>query len=468
MFINGQYVAARSSDRIALTNPATEAVFDHVADGNEADVDAAVGAARAAAADWKATPPADRAAIIDRIADGIVARAAEMDALVTKENGAPAWWAGYVGSGSQFLYRNAAHLARTIEFEVPRQTNSGRSIYRHEPIGVVAAIAPWNSPQVLLASKIGPALAAGCPVVVKPSPETGLDGLMLGEIAQEAGVPAGVLNIVNGGRVTGAALVAHAGIDMVSFTGSTAAGRAIASVCGQQLKKVSAELGGKSAAIVLDDTDIEVFAKSIISDVMPYSGQVCYTTSRIIVHRSRHDEVLECLRSVLAAAQVGDPTDPATLFGPLITTVQRDKVEGYIRSGVAEGARLVLGGGRPKGLDRGYFVEPTIFVDVDPRMKIYQEEIFGPVVGLTVFDTDDEAVALHNDSEYGLSGAIFGGDLDRVNAVARRLDTGRIIVNNAKGASRYSCLMKTSGLGNVGDMETLDTFLQMKNITQPV
>ena len=331
---------------------------------------------------------------------------------------------------------------------------------------MVAAIVPWNAPQVLLASKIGPALAAGCTVVVKPSPETSLDALLLAEIAGEAGIPAGALNVVTGGRETGAGLVRHTGVDMVSFTGSTAAGREIASVCGQQLKPVSAELGGKSAAVVLADADLAAFAESVTTDLVPYSGQVCYANTRVLVHRSRLDEVLDCLRTTLAGAPLGDPADPGTVFGPLVSAVQRERVEGYIRSGLEEGARLVLGGSRPDGPSRGYYVEPTIFVDVDPRMRIFQEEIFGPVLAVVPFADDDEAVALANDSTYGLAGAVFGSDLERATGVARRMETGRIIVNNARGASRFSSLYKSSGLGTVGDL-TLSTFLQPKNITQP-
>jgi acyl-CoA reductase-like NAD-dependent aldehyde dehydrogenase len=320
---------------------------------------------------------------------------------------------------------------------------------------------------VLLASKVGPALAAGCTVVAKPSPETTLDALVLMEIAKEVGFPPGVLNLVSGGRETGAALVRHRGTDMVSFTGSTVAGRAIASVCGEQLKPVSAELGGKSAAVLLEDADLEVFSQSLMTDLIPYSGQVCYMCSRILVHQRRFDEVVELLSASIEAAPVGDPTNPETMVGPLISSLQRDKVESLIASGLDEGARLVLGGGRPEGLERGFYVEPTIFVDVRPEMRIFQEEIFGPVLTIVAFTGDDEAIALENDSTYGLSGTLFGQDLDHANAVARRMETGRISINGGRGASRFSSLRKDSGLGTVGDMDSLATFLQTKNIIQP-
>jgi len=468
LFIEGEFVSAKSSARVGLVNPATEEVVGHVPDANEQDIDLAVSAAQRALPAWRATSPTERARLLDALTDGIEARAAEMDALLTKENGAPGYWAAYTGSGGRFLYKNAARLAASLQVEEVRESPAGRSLLQHEPVGVVGAIVPWNSPQVLLASKVGPALAAGCTVVAKPSPETSLDTYLLAEIMNEVGFPPGVVNIVTGGRDAGAALVRHADVNMVSFTGSTAAGRSIASVCGEQLKPVSAELGGKSAAVLLEDVDLGLFAQSIMSEVIPFSGQVCYACTRILVHRSRFDEVLDLLRTTLEQAPVGDPTDPSTMFGPLITAVQRDKVEGYISSGLAEGARLVLGGGRPAGLSKGFYVEPTIFVDVRPEMRIYQEEIFGPVLAVVPFSDDDEAIALENNSDYGLSGTVFGQDLDHANAIARRMQTGRVMVNGGRGASRFSSLRKASGLGTVGDMDSLATYLQTKNITQPV
>ncbi len=344
LYIDGAFVPSTGSARIGLTNPATEERFAQVADANGADVDAAVSAARRALPAWRETTAAERAGILVKIADGIAGRAGEMDALVMKENGATKQWAGYVASGGHFLYRGAAAMIANFLREEVRETSAGKSLWRNEPIGVVGAIVPWNSPQVLIASKVGPALAAGCTVVLKPSPETGLDGIMLAEIMHEAGVPKGVVNVVNGGRETGAALVANEGVDMVSFTGSTVAGRAIASVCGQQLKRVSAELGGKSAAVLMADVDLDVFKPTIFAEVFPYSGQVCYAQSRILVHRSRFDEVVQLFMGVLSASKVGDPTEADTMFGPLITAGARDKVEGYIKSALDEGARCILGG----------------------------------------------------------------------------------------------------------------------------
>ena len=467
LFIGGAFIPSGSGASIELVNPATEEVFGSIPDGDERDVDKAVAAAHEALPAWRATPPAERARLLGALAAGIEARAAEMDELVTRENGAPGYWASYVGSGGRFLYLNAARLAAAFRDEEIQEAPSGSSLLVHEPLGVVAAIVPWNSPQVLLASKVGPALAAGNTVVAKPSPETTLDAYLLMQIAQEVGFPAGVLNLLSGGRDTGAALVRHERVDMVSFTGSTAAGRAIASVCGEQLKPVSAELGGKSAAVLLEDADLGVFSEALLTDLIPYSGQVCYMCSRIVVHERRFDEVVELLSTLLKGAPVGDPTDPATQVGPLISAIQRAKVEDLIASGLAQGARLVLGGGRPAGLERGYYVEPTIFVDVTPQMRLYQEEIFGPVLTVVPFASDEEAVALANDTSYGLSGTLFGEDLEHANAVARRIETGRISLNGGRGASRFSSLRKDSGLGTVGDMDSLATFLQTKNIIQP-
>jgi acyl-CoA reductase-like NAD-dependent aldehyde dehydrogenase len=466
VYVDGRFVASTTSARIDLVDPATEETFARVADGCDADVDHAVAAARSALPAWRDSSVAARMDLLHAIADGIAARAAEIDALVTRENGAPRAWASFVGSGGQHVFRGAAAALAAFNREEERTSGAGRSLLCNDPVGVVGAIVPWNSPQVLTAAKIGPALAAGCTVVLKPSPETTLDAFVLAEIIGAAGAPAGVVNVVSGGRGTGAALVRHGGVDMVSFTGSTAAGRDIASVCGQQLKRVSAELGGKSAVVLLEDADVDDFAASIATDVLPYSGQVCYANTRVLVHRRRFDEVLGALRAYIEQSPVGDPSDPATVFGPLITAMARDKVEGYIASGRADGARVVVGGGRPAHQPKGFFVEPTLFIEVRPEMRIFQEEIFGPVLVIVPFADDDEAIALANSSSYGLAGAVFGGDTDHATAIARRMETGRVIVNRAAGASRYSSLYKSSGLGTVGELGPAN-FLAPKNITQP-
>ena len=467
IFVDGSFVPAHSSQRIDLVNPATEEVFATVVDADETDVDTAVRSARLAFDSWRNSTLQERADVLLAIADGIEARAAEMIDVLMTANGATRQWAAYVGPGSAFIYRGWAQFVLNEGYEEVRPGQGGHSVYQREPLGVVAAIVPWNSPQVLLASKIAPALAAGCTIVAKPSPETTLDTYLLAEIIREKGLPPGIVNVVSGGRDTGAALVGHWGVDYVSFTGSTAAGRRIAALCGEQLKGVSAELGGKSAIIICEDADMAVVEDLLWSEVIPYSGQVCYMCSRVLVHRSRYDEIVEFLRSRLAGAKVGDPFAEDTMFGPLITPAARAKVEELIASAKDEGATLVLGGGRPAGLDKGYFVEPTLFVDVKPEMRIFQEEIFGPVLMVVPFADDDEAVALHNDSAYGLSGNIVGADLAHAEAIARRLDTGRVLINGSRGYGRASALYKDSGLGRVGDMDTLTQFTKTKNITVP-
>ena len=359
-------------------------------------------------------------------------------------------------------------LAEELRVEEDRSLAGGRSLVRHEPVGVVGAIVPWNAPQSLLSMKVGPALAAGCTIVVKPSPETSLDAFLFAEITESAGLPPGVVNVVSGGKSTGAALVANRGSDKISFTGSTLAGRMIATECARQLKPVSAELGGKSAAILLEDADLGIFEDSIIRRCLPYSGQVCFSCTRVLVDKGRYAEVLDLVVNTLGKAPIGDPRDPSTIFGPLVTSAQRDRVEAYIASGLKDGARLVLGGGRPADLEKGFYVEPSVFVDVDPEMTIFQEEIFGPVLVILPFDDEGSAVELANNSSYGLSGAVFGEDLERATDVARRLETGAVFVNENLGVpGLISPGQKNSGLGREGILETLGNYQVSKTVTQP-
>ena len=323
IFIDGEFVPAHSAERIDLINPSTEEVFASVVDADGVDVDAAVQSARRGLDEWRMSTLAERADALLGIADGIEQRAGEMVDLLMTANGATRQWASYVGPGSAFIYRGWAQFVLQEGYEEIRPGQGAHSVYQREPLGVVAAIVPWNSPQVLLGSKIAPALAAGCTVVAKPSPETTLDTYLLAEIIRDKGLPPGIVTAVSGGRGTGAALVAHEGVDYVSFTGSTAAGRMIASVCGEQLKGVSAELGGKSAIVICADADMKVVEDLLWSEVIPYSGQVCYMCSRVLVHESRYDEVVEFLRTRLAGAKVGDPFDADTVFGPLVSAAAR-------------------------------------------------------------------------------------------------------------------------------------------------
>jgi len=469
LFLGGAFVPAHTSRRIPLVNPADEAEIGTVPDGDAADVDNAVVAARAALKSWSATAPADRARLLAALADEYQARAHEISRLVTQQNGSPLWWTELANESLPVgAYRGAARLAANLVEEAELALGAERSLLRREPIGVVGVIVPWNAPQGLLAVRMAPALAAGCTVVVKPSPETSLDAYILGEMVAAAQFPPGVVNIVTGGRQTGAALVAHRGTDKISFTGSVATGRVIAATCGEQLKPVSAELGGKSAAVLLADADLELFERSIVPSCLPYSGQVCYAWTRVLVHQRRYAEVLDLLETALRKAPLGDPADPATLFGPLVSAAQRDRVEGYIAAGRSEGARLVMGGGRPPGLPKGYYIEPTVFLDVRPEMRIYQEEIFGPVLVVVPFADDQAALALVNDSTFGLSGAVFSADLEHASELARGMETCKVVVNGAPGATGANPGgYKNSGLGRDGSIDPIENYQRAKNITQP-
>ncbi|MDK3255434.1 aldehyde dehydrogenase [Blastococcus capsensis] len=465
MFVDGKFRPVSTSDHISIIDPATEVTIGSIADSNEADVSRAVAAAQTALPGWKETSPQERAAYLRALADCYAERAEDMAALVTHQNGAVIKRSRRTnGTRPVAIYRYNAQLADTFEPESVLSPDDP-SLVRREPLGVVGAIVPWNAPQSLLASKLGPALAAGCTVVVKPSPETSLDTFMLAEMLNEIGLPPGVVNVVTGGREAGTALVRHPGIDKVSFTGSTAAGRVIAATCGEMLKHVTAELGGKSAAVVLDDADLDVFAANLISTCLPNTGQVCYSCTRILAPRSRFAEVVDLVVETLGNAVIGDPKDPTSDFGPLVSEVQRQRVESYIQSAIAAGARSALGGGRPMGLPNGYYVEPTVLVDIRREMRVFREEIFGPVLVVVPFDDDADAVRMANDSSYGLGGSVFSKDISRATAVARQMETGSIAINghdrsDAAPAHGY----KDSGVG--GD-PGLAGYLQLKSISRP-
>jgi betaine-aldehyde dehydrogenase len=338
-----------------------------------------------------------------------------------------------------------------------------------EPIGVVAAITPWNVPLFLACAKLAPALLSGSTVVFKPAPETPLDANVLAEIFVEAGLPAGVLNVVPAGREVGAHLVGHPGVDKVSFTGSTVAGRAIGAACGQNLKRVSLELGGKSAAILLDDVDLAESIPMLLPNAIMNNGEACISLTRILAPRDRYTEVTEALVEQVRAMKVGDALDPATEVGPLVAERQRDRVENYIRIGQDEGAKVAVGGGRPEGIDKGWFVEPTVFVDVDNSMRIAQEEIFGPVLSVIPYDDEADAVRIANDSEYGLCGGVFTGDNDRGLAVARQVRTGTYMVNSNIPIDFSSPFggYKASGVGREFGEDGLELFLEKKTINLP-
>jgi acyl-CoA reductase-like NAD-dependent aldehyde dehydrogenase len=379
--------------------------------------------------------------------------------------GAPFWFTSRFTDRASVYFDYYADLAERHSFEETRDVAHGRAKVIREPVGVCALITPWNSPLILLAQKLAPALLAGCTVVAKPSPETPLDALILAECLQAAGLPEGVVNIVPGGREAGDWLVRQPQIDKVGFTGSTAAGKHIAKICADRLARVSLELGGKSASIICDDADLSSWLKSVAPFTMPFSGQICFAQARVLVSKKRHDEVLDAFASAAKEMTIGDPWDPATQIGPLSMARQHDRVLDYIETGKREGARLVTGGGGAPGVNKGYFVAPTIFDQVTREMTIAREEIFGPVVSVMTYDDEEEAVEIANDSDYGLSGTVFAADVDRAEAIARRVRTGNISVNGLHlDPNGPFGGFKQSGIGREGGPEGLSPYLETKTL----
>ncbi|MCU1478805.1 MAG: aldehyde dehydrogenase [Subtercola sp.] len=469
-YIGGDWVSPSSDTTYTMISPTTEEAIGIVPEAQNADIDRAVAAARSAFDDptgWSTWTAEKRGEVIERFADTLQARVPEIARAISSQNGMPLQISeGFEQLFPPMLLRYYAGLATAQDPEERRSSVFGDiTAVRREPIGVVAAIVPWNFPQALAFLKIAPALAAGCTIVHKPSPETTLDSYLMAEAAIEAGFPPGVLNVVQGGREVGAYLVAHPGVDKVSFTGSTAAGRSIGAVCGRLIRPVTLELGGKSAAILLDDADIAGNLESFFQATLLNNGQTCNIATRIIAPRSRYDEIVETLSSFVSALPIGDPLDPATVVGPLVSQRQFDRVEGYIAQGIAQGARLTTGGGRPHGLDRGYFIAPTIFADVDNTYTIAQEEIFGPVLSVIPYCTDDEAVRIANESPYGLGGSVWSADPERAMQVARRVQTGTIGINGyINDLHAPSGGVKSSGLGSELGPEGLSSYQQLKSI----
>ncbi|MGW0950113.1 aldehyde dehydrogenase [Streptomyces sp. NPDC002623] len=472
--IDGTSRPPLGSETYTVISASTEEEIGRVPVAGTKDVEAAVAAARRAldtpGAPWAVASPAERADTMDRFAAAVEARADELGRLVTRQNGMPIAMSPQVnGHSTAAILRYYASLARTVEWEERRPSFTGTTtLVRREPVGVVGAIVPWNYPQTLAMMKIAPALAAGCTIVLKPALETSLDAYVLADAAAEAGLPAGVLNVVPGGLEAGEALVAHPGVDKIAFTGSTPAGRAIGEVCGRLLRPVTLELGGKSAAIVLDDADLEATIKGLPGVSFANNGQTCYGSTRLLAPASRYTEVLDAVSALASGLTVGDPLDPATAVGPLVSAGQRERVEGYIAAGLTEGARLTAGGKRPAHLDRGWYVEPTVFADVRPDMTIAREEIFGPVLAVTPYSSDDEAVAIANDSEFGLGGTVWTTDQERGTAIARRVRTGTIGINgyrldfNSPFGGRGA-----SGLGRELGPEGLSAYLEWQSVYLP-
>jgi len=467
-FIGNQWVKPASDRRFTLINASTEESLGTVPEAVEADIDAAVAAARGAltAKGWADIGPAGRAEIMERFMVAIAARGEAIAHAVSSQNGMPIALSGLLeGQFSAGIVQYYAALAKGLGAPDIRPSQMGKeTLVESTPIGVVAAIVPWNFPVTLALNKIAPAMATGCTLVIKPSPGTVLDSYLLAEAALEAGVPAGVLNWVAADRDVGAYLVSHPGVDKVAFTGSTGAGRSIARSCGELLRPVSLELGGKSAAIVLEDADLGAFLQGVPMSSLLNNGQACYNGTRILAPKSRYAEVVEALAGLASSLVIGDALDPATHVGPMATSAHRDKVESYIAIGRQEG-RLVAGGGRPKGINHGWFVEPTIFADVDNSARIAQEEIFGPVLAVIPYDGDAEAARIASDSQFGLGGSVWSKDGERALAVARKVESGTMGVNGympSLGAPFGG--IKASGLGREFGPEAIAAYQNVKSI----
>lgn len=466
LFIDGAWRAPEGRDTITVTCPSTEEVIGEAAIGLASEVDLSVAAARRAFDDgpWPRMSPAERASVVVKAAKRLAEQAEDLGRLVTLEMGVPVGMStamvGRVPGTAEFYAGLAASVA-----EPEYRDEAGAAVILRQPVGVVAAIVPWNGPVGMSVTKIVPALLAGCTVVFKPAPETPFDIAFLVDALVEAGLPKGVLNVVTGGAETGQAMVRHPGIDKVTFTGSTAAGREIGSVAGHGLKRLQLELGGKSAAIVLPDADLEQVTAGIGMGCFFNSGQVCAALSRVLAPRSRYDEVVAVVEAAASSWRVGDPFDPATTMGPLVSARQRDKVQRYIDDGVRAGARVVVGGGRPGHLDKGWFIEPTVLRDVDNSMQIAQEEIFGPVAVVIPFDDVDHAVRIANDSQYGLHGAVFTVDGTAAMDVAGRVRTGTFTVNGFSYNNRLPFGgVKNSGVGRDSGKEGLESYLELKTV----
>ncbi len=470
-YIGGQWVAPAGSATIDVISPHTEEVVGRVPEGTEADMDRAVAAARDAFDNgpWPQLDPAERAAAVGRLADLYASRLTDFAELITEEMGSPITFSQLAQAPQpQLMLSYFAELGKTFSWEDERPGLFGPVTVRREPVGVVAAIVPWNVPQFTIMTKLPAALVAGCTVVVKPAPETPLDAYLLAELIEEAGLPPGVVSIVPAGREVGEHLVSHPGVDKVAFTGSTAAGRRIGAICGQQLKRFSLELGGKSAAIVLEDADLAATMGWLEMASLMNNGQACVAQTRILAPRSRYDETVDALAGMVSGLKVGDPADPATQVGPLVAKRQQDRVEGYISAGQDEGAKVVTGGSRASGSERGWYVAPTVFADVDPGMRIAREEIFGPVLAVIPYEDEEDAIRIANDSDYGLAGTVWTADTDHGMQVARRVRTGTYGVNMymIETCAPFGGY-KASGIGRELGPEGLMSYLEYKSIARP-
>lgn len=467
-FIGGKWREPISKERLKVVSPVTEEEILSYPEAGRADIDLAIAAARDAFDNgpWPRMSPAERAGYLRKVAALLTERLDDIAESWTLQVGAPISLTKKLVGQNPTLFNYYADLIETYPFDDERKRDDGGRVrVVKEPVGVCAAITPWNAPLVLLAYKVSAALAAGCTMVAKPSPETPLEAYILAECIEKAGLPEGVFNLVPAGREGGDYLIRHKDIDKVAFTGSTAAGKHIAKACADRLARVSLELGGKSAAILLDDADFSKALPSLMVYSMPITGQVCFSLTRILVPESREKEFLDTYLGAVGNIKVGDPFDPATQMGPLTMARQLERVQGYIAAGRAEGATIACGGGRPQGMDKGYFIEPTVFTGVTPHMKIVQEEIFGPVVSVLTYRDDEDAARKANNSPYGLSGAVYTADPERGYQMARKVRTGSMTINGMIVDPKHPFGgFKQSGMGREGGPEGLDNYVETKTI----
>ncbi|BBZ01710.1 aldehyde dehydrogenase [Mycolicibacterium chitae] len=479
LFIDGAWTEGATEEALSVVNPATEETIAEVPQASPADIDAAVGAARRAFDDgpWPRMSPLERAKVLADMADELSRRRAELVELSIAEAGSTRMLADILQVGTPIdHFADLAHrVLPQFAFDEPARPVFGNGIGQgqilREPYGVAALITAFNFPFLLNLAKVGPALAAGCTAVLKSSPYTPLEALVLGEVAEAAGLPPGTLNIVTGDIDAGQRLTQHPDVDIVSFTGSDTVGRKVYAQGAESIKKVVLELGGKSANIILDDADLDKVLESVLAGIITHAGQGCALLTRILVHESLHDELIARIVGVLGFIGVGDPSDPATVMGPLIRDVQRQRVEELIASGVAQGAEIAFGGKRPAHLDRGYYLEPTLFVGVDNGMRIAQEEFFGPVGVVIPFRDDADAVRIANDSRYGLAGGVWSADPVRAAEVARKLRTGMVVINGGGGGLNPGAPFggyKQSGIGREFGEFGLSEYLQHKALQWPV
>jgi aldehyde dehydrogenase (NAD+) len=474
LFIGNEWVTPTSTGFIEVVSPHTEEVIGRVPDASPDDIDAAVAAARRAFDDgpWPRMTPAERAEGIKRLSGALQSRAQDIADVISSENGSPKQWSlmGQVFSATMVLDTYAG-LASGYRWEDDRTGALGAPVrVRRAPVGVAAGIIPWNVPLFICALKLGPAMAAGCPIVLKAAPETPLDAYLLAEAVLEADLPPGVVNVLAASREHSEHILTHPGIDKISFTGSTAVGRHIGEVAGGQLKRVTLELGGKSAAIVLDDWQIDdAGLGNLVMSGLMNNGQVCGAQSRILVSRKRYDEVVGALGDAVGALQVGDPLDEATQIGPLVAERQRDRVAGFLDAGKSAGARPVVGGGLPPDQPSGWYVEPTVFADVTNDMKIAREEIFGPVLSVIAYDDEAQAVKIANDSDYGLCGTVWTADAEHGAAVASQVRTGVVAINSSMILDFNAPFggFKQSGVGRELGPEGIDPYTEYQTIIMP-